>query len=309
MSSFQSDLLTEFCDMLRYGRPHDSWAERQFIDRFLTPLGVKPDGFGNGIVRIGSAPVLWSVHTDTVHWKPAYQAVKFDNGILSLRSPEKGLCLGADDTAGVFLAREMIRAQVPGLYIFHRAEEHGGKGSLWIATHAPDTLKRIKWAIALDRKGYGDVITHQGARCCSDKFAKSLAKKLGGSFRPDDTGMFTDTANYTDLVGECTNISVGYEDNHSAEETVDFEFLMELRDTLCRFDVSGLPASRKPGEVDWEYESYSRQDWTHGYERDFDETADLDNLVSRYPEVAADILRDMGYDAESFAKIVKDMRY
>ena len=41
-------------------------------------------------------------------------------------------CLGGDDGTGVWLMTKLIEAGVPGRYIFHRAEEVGGRGSGWI---------------------------------------------------------------------------------------------------------------------------------------------------------------------------------
>jgi acetylornithine deacetylase/succinyl-diaminopimelate desuccinylase-like protein len=54
--------------MLTYCRPAKSPTEAKFIERFLRPLGVKRDKFGNHFLKIGGAPkVLWSSHTDSVH--------------------------------------------------------------------------------------------------------------------------------------------------------------------------------------------------------------------------------------------------
>lgn len=160
-------------------------------------------------------------------------------------------CLGADDTTGVWLMLTMIKAGVEGRYVFHREEEVGGRGSSWVAKNRPEYLDGIKAAIAFDRKGYGDVITHQGSRCCSDEFAHSLAGLLGGAYKPDPSGVFTDTANYTDIVGECTNISVGYFGQHGPAESQHFGFAIGLAQTLAEADWSQLVFKREPGELEW----------------------------------------------------------
>jgi len=141
---------------------------------------------------------------------------------------------------------EMIRAEVEGLYIFHRGEEIGGIGSTYIAEETPELLDGIRYAIALDRKGFDSVITYQGARCASDTFAGALADALGGDFEPDESGLFTDTANYAELIPECSNLSVGYEHAHSAKETLDVGFMLWLLPRLMRLDVSALPVARDP---------------------------------------------------------------
>lgn len=234
--------------MLTTRRPAGSRSEKRFIRDYLQPLGMVMDKAGNYSLRIGDAPVLWSCHTDTVHDMGGTQNIIYTApGIIGLDPDSMSNCLGADDTAGVWLMREMILAKAPGLYVFHRAEEIGCIGSRWIVKNNPELLKDIKFAIALDRKGKTDVVTHQCGRCCSDDFAKSLAAQLGPGYSPA-YGVFTDTALYTGLVGECTNISVGYNGQHTEDESVDQEFLMELKDKLIRLDIGALVAKRKAGE-------------------------------------------------------------
>lgn len=285
-------------DMLTHCRPHGSKSEKAFSRRYLDPLGCRSDGFGNRILRIGTAPVLWSSHVDTVHRMGGTQLIQVQDGTVRLHRNSKSNCLGADDTAGVWLMIEMIRRGVEGLYVFHRGEEVGGLGSSFIATKTPELLRDIDFAIALDRKGYDSVITYQGGRCCSDKFAGALSRQLGMNFKPDDTGLFTDTANYTDLVSECTNLSVGYHMQHGPREWQDITFLEELLDALCALDVSALPVSRDPGEPD--------DDWWP----DFGSGSDtLVSLIEDHPEVAADLLEQLGVDRRAFEDAIREYQY
>lgn len=248
---------TVLMDMLTYKRPHLSQTEAEFIDKYIMPMNPTEDSFGNFWIQIGADPnILWSSHLDTVHHTDGRQTISLNKmGMITVnhqKTHEKTNCLGADCTAGVWLMCEMIKHEVEGLYIFHRDEEAGGTGSQWIADNFPTMLKGIDFAIALDRKGTSDIITHQMGRTASDAFAESLAKILGGSFRADDSGLFTDTANYTNLVGECSNISVGYYRNHGPMESLDLDFLIGLRDTLITADFSTLVAERQPGPREYE---------------------------------------------------------
>lgn len=247
--------LGELLDMLTYMRPSDSDTEREFIRRYIEPLpGVMCDTSGNYHVIIGDdSPIVWSCHTDTVHKHSGRQTVHYDplTGIVGLSKKAKRYadCLGADDTAGVWLCRQMVLKGIPGHYIFHHAEEAGGIGSNGLADDEPALLDGCLFAIALDRKGTSDVITRQMGECASDAFAWSLAGELnkgGLAYRPSDKGIFTDTANYTGIVGECTNLSVGYELAHSPRETLNVLFLGRLLDALCRIDVTQLVSQRKP---------------------------------------------------------------
>jgi len=244
-------------DMLTYARPMGSPTERTFRDRYLRSLpGAITDAFGNVHVRIGTAPVLWSCHTDTVHHQEGRQTLHVDGtGLvhLSKRSQRLMSCLGADDTVGIWIMREMILRGVEGLYLFHYGEEKGGIGSRALAYDTPEVLAGLTCAIALDRKGTGDVITDQAGRCCSDVFAQSLADALntsGLTYAPSDRGIYTDTAEYTDLIGECTNLSIGYERAHSARETCSLPFAAQLLEALCTLDIASLTIDRKPGDID-----------------------------------------------------------
>ena len=194
---------------------------------------------------------------------------------------------------------EMIRAKVSGLYIFHAGEEHGGLGSAWIAKNRADLLLGYKAAIAFDRKGTDSIITHQGARTCSDRFAMSLSRELGGGFHCDPTGTFTDTANYEGIIGECTNVSVGYNNNHGPNETLDLLHVRELRDMLVQFNHAGLVYEREPGDEDYDTwdavkdASYDRfQDYAHSRIGLYDEA--IIQMVYDFPESAARLIEQLG---------------
>lgn len=299
--------LRTLAEMLAYMRPAGSRTERRFIRDFITTLGARHDAAGNLILRIGAAPVLWSCHTDTVHGRGGMQMVEYADGMAHLPRGSRSTCLGADDTAGVWLMCEMILAQTQGLYVFHRGEEIGGIGSNHIAWRTPALLSGIDCAIALDRRGTSSVITHQGGRCCSDAFAQSLAAQLGGTFAPDDTGTFTDTANYVDTVGECTNLSVGYYSQHTKSECLDLSFLLGLRDRLIALDISALAIERVPGETellqdDWAHKYFGTAYGSMGgldyYPNDNRRPRSMAQLVRDYPDEIADLLVEYGYDAD-----------
>lgn len=241
-------------EMLTYCRPVDSPTEAAFCDRYIATLpGVWSDDCGNYHVQIGSSPVVWSCHTDTVHRRQGLQRLWVTPNAISLAPGDPASCLGADDTVGVWIACEMIRANVPGHYVFHYGEEVGGVGSRAVVAQHPEYFLDARFCIALDRAGTRDVITHQaGGRCCSDAFAESLAHALRGvaAYAPCDTGVYTDSAEYTDLIGECTNLSVGYYRQHSAAEYTDPQHALALLEALIALDQSALVCEREPGDPD-----------------------------------------------------------
>jgi hypothetical protein len=255
--------------MLEYRRPAGSTTEQEFITRFIRPLpGANCDTFGNWHVMINAPDdrpnIIWSCHTDTVHHTPGKQTVTYstDTGIvkLSKRSKRQKInCLGADDTAGVFLCIMMIDRGVPGHYIFHYGEEKGCIGSTAIADYAPDTLDATI-AIALDRRGTTDIITSQFGPCASPMFADSLGQELtrcGLDGYQAARGVFTDTAQYSHIVPECSNLSVGYEHAHSPRECLDVRHIFKLLDALTCLDSHNLVVARTPEPYVWDSFSYT----------------------------------------------------
>ena len=311
--------LGSLLEMLTYARPAGSASETEFINRYIRPLDVTMDDFGNLMKEVphkdvtNPVRVLWSCHTDTVHAAEGRQSVYADRqGYAGLSKKSKSSCLGADDTAGVWLMCQMIKREVPGLYVFHRAEEIGGLGSSHIAEKTPELLEGILAAIALDRKGTTSIITHQGSRCCSDAFADSLAselnalRSLGDDWTKDDTGTFTDTANYTGLIGECTNLSVGYFQAHTKDECLDFRHLQDMLESLCDLDQSVLVFEREAGAVDPDdYEFRYDRKWTDYYSSwDNEEKGGLVDLVIEHPDAVADFLEQTGITREDLLAYV-----
>ena len=246
-----------------YGRPAGTDNEAYFVNTFLMSpdmkkLGIYKDAFqysrgdkgeGNLILWIGdkkSTKTLFSCHTDTVHRTPIMQEPYIDLDAMKFRV-NSGQCLGGDDGSGIWLMLEMLRSGVPGLYIFHRAEEVGGCGSSYIANHTPELIQGMDRAIAFDRKDIWSIITRQaGSECCSEEFSKDFGEKLGMGHKSDPGGSFTDTANYTDIIPECTNLSVGYYNAHMSSENQDIDYLREFRDALLKVDFESLVTVRDP---------------------------------------------------------------
>lgn len=256
-------------DMLTYKRPAGSKTERKFIQKYIKCFTHAQDGFGNVIVQVGTDPIIaWCCHTDTVHDNAGFQRLGYDADEVGVWEKDQSNCLGADDTTGVWLMTEMIKAKRPGLYIFHRAEEVGRRGSKHIAEKAPQVLEGIKFAVALDRRGKDSVITYQsGSKCCSREFADSMIDELDLGYKTDPSGSFTDTYSYIDIVPECTNLSVGYKQAHGRYERQDMEFAFMLRDRLLMFDATMLVEKRKPGDNESRYGGtvYSGGGWKHNY--------------------------------------------
>ena len=169
-----------------------------------------------------------------------------------------GCSLGADDKVGVYILLKMIEANIPGTYVFHTGEECGGLGSKSLVENHAKLFKNIERAIAFDRAGYGDIINFQrNSRCCSKEFGEALAESLNGymppkqQFKSEVHGSFTDTASYTKIIPECTNISAGYFNQHGSEEHFDYIWLQDyLLPAALAIDYERLPTNRDPNKAE-----------------------------------------------------------
>lgn len=264
---------------------------------------------------------LFTAHLDTVHKDELTpNPVQFDPEMKWMWK-EDGTALGADDGAGVWLLYKMIEANVPGTYLFPLGEECGGIGAKWIASNAAAFLSKFDRAVAFDRADTADVITHQGfGRCCSDKFAKKLARELTRltegttypAFEPDNTGVYTDTAEFTDIISECTNISVGYKNQHGGKETLDTQFLEVLLEACLKLDWSALPAARDPKAIEPSYWGKAGS-WAGGYDWETNQTGyGTTEFEVTYEELAAMTdyeIEDLVYqEPEAVARMLMELR-
>lgn len=308
----------DFLTMLTYRRAHGSDGERAFVDRYVMPRDPRivhdprtGEELAYVLVTDPESRVMFSSHVDTMHPAgrgPVFQPVVHDENIgLAYLPKGAGGCLGADDGAGVYLLLSMYEAGVPGTYVFHRGEERGGIGSGGIAKHHSEFLRHFDYAIAFDRRGTTDVITHQFVgRCCSTLFAQGFADLLDMDYSPCSGGSFTDTANYIDDIAECTNVSCGYEGEHGPGECVDVYHVERLRERLLEVghQIGLLPIERKAGERDPDDFDLGTYGW---FKSDFAPRVtkdDADWLASELFNVLADMGMRTAYDALDYDTVV-----
>jgi hypothetical protein len=256
--TIQGKVLTK---LLTTKRPHGSETNKRITLwlRDQLPFELKATAFldGAGNLHVDNRSVsthrtLFVAHVDTVHSKEGKN--KIAKSQTHWRA--KGDVLGADDGAGVALLFHMIHNNVAGYYVFTQGEERGGIGARFLAEKMQDLLGEFDRAVAFDRRGIDSVITHQGwGRCCSDAFGDALCDALmAGSDQlmmlNDDTGVYTDTAEFTDIIPECTNISVGYNNEHTQTESLDLAYYQHLSSAVLHVDWDALPVSRDPRVAD-----------------------------------------------------------
>lgn len=261
-------LLKDLREACSLKRSHGSLTEATYVASLAKRLGpTMIDGAGNLHFdrREDHSRTLFVAHTDTVSKGEGANPIIVD-GDWWCSGP--GSTLGSDDGAGIALLLHLMRNKVPGYFLFCRGEEVGGAGSSYVAQEHGDLLEQFDRAIAFDRKGVSSVITHQGSRCCSDKFGEALANALSNDellYATDPTGVFTDTANFTEHVSECTNVSCGYTQEHSDKERLNVKHLKMLAAQIIKVDWEALPVVRstivEPPEHDWRGSKYWDTNW------------------------------------------------
>lgn len=280
----ESYFIDLFCRMARMTTPrgHEAYVWASLPN---APYGAPPDshpnyllgktmvdGNDNYVVHIpGADDTLWVAHCDTADSSPEHVAIRrfVDGGETYVETDGKTI-LGADDKVGCAILACMIKCGVPGWYLFASGEERGCIGSGKCAEYCKKEDISFKHVISFDRKGYSSIITHQmGSRTASDEFADALSDMLaqhGLQYVPDNSGVFTDSNEFADFCSECTNISVGYFDQHTNKERANLSFAYKLLMAMIDIGHRGLPAAvRDPDVVDdmdrygWNKYGYSKR--------------------------------------------------
>lgn len=225
----------------------------EMIDCGLFPRDIQKDPVGNYFYKIGESKTVFTCHLDTVSGKTSQVTHVIDGDLIRT---DGSTILGADDKAGVTVLLFMIKNRVPGLYYFFVGEEVGCVGST-AAAKRPE-FRNYDRMISFDRRDVWSVITFQSfSRCCSDEFANHLASELnkyGLNYKTDSGGVYTDSAEFTGVIPECTNLSVGYYREHSTSETQNILHLKRLATACLSVDWENLVTVRNPGKT--EYKSY-----------------------------------------------------
>lgn len=257
----------KFLHLTRFTYPNGT---EHFLESQL-PIGYQKDNYGNYWIKIGESNTMFTCHLDTAckDFTKINHLISSDGRYVSA---DGTTILGADDKAGMTVILYMIEKNIPGLYYFFLGEEVGCLGSSYVSDkmEKEDLWKdlNINKCVSFDRRGTGSVITDQFyGTCCSDEFAKELCIQLnkgtGLVMKPDNTGVLTDSAQFMGIIPECTNISVGYYNEHTTSEIQDLEHLYKLCNAVTKVDWDNLPIKRDPNDFGYGYgHGYSsRSDW------------------------------------------------
>jgi putative aminopeptidase FrvX len=259
-------ILETFLTLTQTTYPHgfESSLADEMIRCGLFPSDIGKDVHGNYFYKIGESRTMFTSHLDT-----AGKDFKIVNHIFdkNLIKTDGNSILGADDKAGLTIMIYMMNNKIPGLYYFFVGEEVGCIGSGLAAKHLNIFKDNYDRCVSFDRRGTDSVITYQSsARCCSDEFANQLAEQLnktGLSYKIDDSGIYTDSAEFTGLIPECTNLSVGYYNEHCNTESQDIDHLARLAYSCLNVEWEKLATKRDPSKDD--YKSWEELDCYSAY--------------------------------------------
>lgn len=227
--------------------------------KIINPLLSKPlsrDSYGNYFLEIGDSKTLFCCHLDTVGGqKLKVNKIYYEKDGRKFVKTDGNTILGADDKTGMVIMLNMIYNNVPGLYYFLIGEEKGTVGSkLLYDRKSKMILSKYDRCIAFDRRGYGSIINRQmGKYCCSDEFVDALSKEFkntGMIFKADPTGVWTDSALFMSVIPECTNLSVGYFNEHTKKEEQDLDYMLEMCKSVLNINWENLPVVRVPMPFD-----------------------------------------------------------
>jgi hypothetical protein len=113
----------------------------------------------------------------------------------------------------------------------------------------------------------------------------------------DDSGIYTDTAEFVDVIPECTNISVGYMYEHSDKEELNIHHFTALADAVLTLPWDTLPTDRDPAVVESKWDAYDHAGyavpsgaWTKDWWKDYDKQPPV--MDDTYEGIVEDALYD-----------------
>jgi len=228
--------------------PGTSGNEELVSDKVLETLGeitgtnsVVCGGNIQGELRKSTEKaILLSAHMDVYdEFSPGAPIVKQEN---CLHRP--GNILGADDRAGIAIILDVLRffsEYKNGYsikYLFTASEEYPPHG---VENVDPAFFENVEFALSLDRKGCRDIVHKHGSiEYSSREFAEKISqisRNLFGSndaFSPCEGGI-SDLRYWSELGIESVNLSIGYSDEHTHDESLDlscwnqtYELVLEI---------------------------------------------------------------------------------
>lgn len=185
------------------------------------------------IYAVGDIPIALVAHMDTV-FTSLPTNIYYDKEKHVMWSPEG---LGADDRAGIYAILQILKAGYKPTVIFTTDEEIGAVGAGNLVADVPNFPTNLSYVIQLDRRGINDCVYYD----CDNKEFKSYIENFGFE---ETLGSFSDISVICPawkVAG--VNLSVGYVDEHTPLERVNFKYLHQTIDkVIAMLNEEEVPA-------------------------------------------------------------------
>lgn len=262
-------------------------------------------------------------HIDEVHRERNndYRVLKFEDYIFGYNMASKSQYgIGADDKNGIWIAMQcLLKYDVVKVALFV-GEEVGCVGSGQANMKFFDD---VRFVVQCDRRGGSDFITSAGGwQLCDDSFTSQFDMARFG-YKPA-SGMMTDVMELKarGLKVAACNLSCGYYNPHTSEETTVFSELCNCRDLVFHIidNVTGVvphkPASSRTASVrgygrgwyddwydGWYDDGYSKPGKHKGPDtrtRDREDEFDDEEIIRQYDEMQSLMYDEMSFDINAF---------
>jgi len=186
------------------------------IPIMLRKVGYKPVIAKKYIYAEGNIPIALVAHMDIVKQEPP-KKLYYDQKKRVMWAG--GHILGADDRAGVAAIWEIIKDKTYKPHLIFTCEEETGAAGAIAVSNIDMPFYDLKYIIELDRQGKEDCVFYE---CDNPEFTDYVS----------DFGFVPDWGTFTDISVICpawgvagVNLSVGYQNEHTNYEMLDFNHL------------------------------------------------------------------------------------
>ena len=171
---------------------------------------------------------------DTIEEEEIVEEFKLKyNKITGIISSNETRVPGGDDKCGIALALQLaMEYDGPLKLLFTISEEIGCVGIASFCKTNADWFKDVLYSITLDRRGTNELLLKSsGDYNCSFHFASMLLEQgfNAGIWVEVEQGTIADLIYIRDYVNETVNLSVGYKNPHSEDETIDFFAMIKIK--------------------------------------------------------------------------------
>jgi hypothetical protein len=242
---------------------------RDFIQKELDRLEIEytTDSKGSVFLLRKNTPLL-SAHMDAVSSKSDLALLQF---IGEYDGEIKGMGnIGADDKVGCFIILELLRDENyrnKFSFVFSVEEEIGANGIIHFCNNYKKRIKKCKWFLVLDRKGYNDFISSENDYGIKE-FEDEAIKLIGKYGYKATHGIFSDADTISDIISGA-NMSVGYYNAHSDDEKVIYNDVVRAidvtKDLINNLNNKFIAPSKTRHDYNDDYNEYSEYEDYNDY--------------------------------------------